>query len=173
MRTGYRLAIGIAGITLAAAIVLLVVELLGSSRDPTAYGQVSVPGRDSVTLPGGDVLIFYGESSGTAGASPEVPANLQLRVRTASGQSLLGSTPDRTDPFDHEGHTWQGIAKLQVPEGGSYEAVSASAVPGAEDPVIGFGHLGSRNFGYVAFVLAGGLLLAGILAVATRLIGRF
>jgi len=172
MRTGYRLAVGVASITLALAIVLLVVELLGSSRDPSAYGQVSVPGRDSVALPAGDVIIFYGESSGTAGASPQVPANLQLRVRTASGQSLLGSTPDLSDPFDHEGHTWQSIARLRVPEAGSYEAVSVSRVPGAEDPVIGFGHTGSRNFGYVGFVLAGGLLLAAILGVGTWLVSR-
>ena len=173
MRTGYRLAIVIAGITLALAVVLAVVELLGSTRDATAYGRVSLPGRDSVTLPQGDVLIFYGEGSGSAGSSPRVPPNLQLRVRTASGQSLLGSTPYLTDPFEQDGHVWIGIAKLRVPEGGSYEAVASSRVPGAEDPALGFGHSGSRSFGYVAFVLAGGLLLAAILAVATRLVRRF
>jgi hypothetical protein len=173
MRTGYRLALGVASITIVLALVLLVVELFGSTRDPGAYGQVSLPGRESLTLPQGDVIIFYGEASGTAGSSPRVPPNLRLRVRTASGQLLLGTTPFLTDPFEHEGHTWRGIAKLRVPEGGNYEAVSSSREPGAADPALGFGHTGSRSFGYVLFVVAGGLLLAAILAVATRVVRRF
>jgi hypothetical protein len=38
--------------------------------------------------------------------------------------------------------------------------------------VLSFGHDGTKNFGYVLFVLAGGLLLAAILAVGTSIVAR-
>jgi len=55
MRTGYRLALGMAGVTLAAGLALLVVE---ATDDPGAYGEIPIPGRDSVSLPAGDVIVF-------------------------------------------------------------------------------------------------------------------
>jgi hypothetical protein len=45
-------------------------------------------------------------------------------------------------------------------------------VPGGIDPVISFGRDGTRDFGYVLFVLAGGLLLAAILGVGTAIVAR-
>lgn len=170
MRTGYRLAVGVGVITVLTAVVLFVAELAGGARDADAYGQVSVPGRDSVNLPAGDVIIFYGERS--PGGSLTVPPNLQLRVRTASGQLLLGSTPYVFDQFDDGDYVRKPIAKLRVPEAGDYEAVSPTTAPGAAGPVISFGHEGSRDYGYVLFVLAGGGLLAAILAVGTAVVAR-
>ncbi len=170
MRTGYRLAVGVGVITVLTAVVLFVAELAGGARDADAYGQVSVPGRDSVNLPAGDVIIFYGERS--PAGSLTVPPNLQLRVRTASGQLLLGSTPYVFDQFDDGDYVRKPIAKLRVPEAGDYEAVSPTTAPGAAGPVISFGHEGSRDYGYVLFVLAGGGLLAAILAVGTAVVAR-
>jgi hypothetical protein len=173
MRTGYRLAVAVAGITIAFAIVLLVVEAVGASRDAKAYGQVPLPGRDSVTLPAGDVIIFYGERTGVNEHSPlSVPSNLRLRVRTTNGQLLLGSTPYAFRQFDDGDYVRRSIAKLRVPEAGTYEAVSPTSVPGAVQPVISFGRNGTRNFVYVLFVLAGGLLLASILGTGTALVAR-
>jgi hypothetical protein len=171
MRTGYRLAVAAASITVAAAIVLFIAQLIGSDRDAAAYGQVRVPGRDSVNLPAGDVIIFYGERAPNGGEL-SVPPNLQLRVRTASGQLLLGSTPYVFDQFDDGDYVRKPIARLRVPEGGDYEAVSPTNVQGAAEPVISFGDEGNREYGSVLFVLAGGLLLAAILAVGTALVAR-
>jgi hypothetical protein len=173
MRTGYRLALAVAGITTALAIALSIAEAVGASRDAGAYGQIPVPGRDSVTLPAGEAIIFYGERPPTDEEFQlRVPANLRLQVRTASGQSLLGSTPYSGDQFNDDRYERRPVAKLRVPEGGNYEAVSSTRVPGAAEPVISFGRDASRDFAYVLFVLAGGLLLAAILAVATRVNGR-
>jgi hypothetical protein len=173
MRTGYRLALATAGITVAVAIVVLVIEAVGANRDAHAYGQVSVPGRESVNLPSGDVIIFYGERIGTFEGSPlSVPSNLQLRVRTTNGQALLGSTPYAFNQFNDGDYVRRSVAKLRVPEAGNYEAVAPSRVPGAVEPVISFGRNGTKNFGYVGFVLAGGLLLASILAVGTAMVSR-
>ena len=173
MRTGYRLAIGVAGITIAAAIVLLIVEAVGGTRDAGAYGEVSVPGRESVNLPAGEVIIFYGERIGRVEHSPlTVPSGLRLRVRTTSGQSLLGSTPYEFNQFDDGDYVRRSIAKLKVPEAGNYEAVSSPGIPGAVEPVISFGRDGTRDFGYVLFVLAGGLLLAAILGTGTAIVAR-
>jgi hypothetical protein len=173
MRTGYRLAIAVASITVVIALVLAVVEALSSSRDATAYGQVPVPGRDSVNLPAGEVIIFYGERrEGSAGSALTVPPNLRLRVRTTNGQSLLGSTPYAFSQFDDGDYVRRSIAKLKVPESGDYEAVSSSTAPGAVDPVISFGHTGTKDFGYVLFVLSGGLLLAAILGGGTAIVAR-
>jgi len=173
MRTGYRLAVGVAAITIVVAIVLFVSELMGGDRNADAYGQVAVPGRDSVNLPAGEVIIFYGERrAGSGGGTLAVPPNLQLRVRTTSGQLLLGSTPYVFDQFDDGDYVRRPIAKLRVPEAGDYEAVSPTNVPGAVGPVISFGHEGGKDYGYVLFVLAGGGLLAAILAIGTAIVAR-
>jgi hypothetical protein len=173
MRTGYRLAIGVVGITVVAAIVLFVVEAVGANRDAHAYGQVPMPGRESVNLPAGEVIIFYGERIGRFEHSPlAVPSNLQLRVRTTNGQSLLGSTPYSFNQFNDGDYVRRSIAKLKVPEAGDYEAVSPTSSPGAVDPVISFGRNGTKDFGYVLFVLAGGLLLAAILGIGTAIVAR-
>ena len=173
MRTGYRLALGVVGITVVAAIVLLVVEAVGANRDAHAYGEVPMPGRESVNLPAGEVIIFYGERIGRFEHSPlPVPPNLQLRVRTASGQSLLGSTPYSFNQFNDGDYVRRSIAKLRVPEAGDYEAATPTNVPGAIQPVISFGRDSTKDFGYVLFVLAGGLLLAAILGVGTALVER-
>jgi hypothetical protein len=173
MRTGYRLAVGVALITVVVAIALSVAELMGGSRDATAYGQVPVPGRESVNLPAGDVIIFYGDRiKDQGGEQLSVPPRLQLQVRTTTGQLLLGSTPYVFAQFDDGDYVRKPIAKLRVPEAGDYEAVSPTRAPGALEPVISFGHEGGRDFGYVLFVLAGGLLLAAILGAGTALVAR-
>jgi hypothetical protein len=173
MRTGYRLALGVVGITVVTAIVLFVVEAVGANRDAHAYGQVPMPGRESVNLPAGEVIIFYGERTGRFEHSPlPVPQNLRLRVRTTNGQSLLGSTPYAFNQFNDGDYVRRSIAKLKVPEAGDYEAVSPTRVTGAVDPVISFGRNGTKDFGYVLFVLAGGLLLAAILGVGTAIVAR-
>jgi hypothetical protein len=171
MRTGYRLALAVAVVTTAIALVLLVVELFAGTRDASAYGEVSVPGRESVSLPAGDVIVFYGERAEGEASSLPVPPSLTLRVRTTRGQ-LLGSTPYAVDSFSDGDYLRRSIAKLQVPEAGAYEAVAASGLPSDRGPVISFGKTGSRDFGYVLFVLAGGLLLTAILAGGTTLVAR-
>ncbi len=171
MRTGYRLAAGVGVITVVVAIVLFVAELMGDDRDADAYGQVAVPGRNSINLPAGEVIIFYGERD-SGGGTLAVPPKLQLRVRTTNGQLLLGSTPYVFDQFDDGDYVWKPIAKLRVPESGDYEAVSPTVAPGAVDPVISFGHEGGRDFGYVLFVLVGGGLLAAILGIGTAIVAR-
>ena len=173
MRTGYRLALAVAGITIAIAIVLFVVEAVGTTRDATKYGQVPLPGRESLSLPAGDVVIYYGERTSSSEHSPlVVPGNLRLRVRTTNGQSLVGSTPYRFNQFNDGAYVRRSVAKLRVPEAGNYEAVSPTRVPGATEPVLSFGSDSTRNFGYALFVLAGGLLLAAILAGASWLNSR-
>ena len=171
MRTGYRLAIGVAGATIAIAIVLLVVELFADTRDAGAYGEVPVPGRESVSLPSGEVIVFYGARGTGDPSSLVVPANLTLRVRTTRGQ-LLGSTPYAVDSFRDGDYIRRSIARLEVPEAGAYEAVTSSRLAGAGDPVLSFGRTGSRDFGYVLFVLAGGGLLTAILGAGTALVAR-
>jgi hypothetical protein len=172
MRTGYRLALAIAGVTVIAAIALLVIEAVGANRDANAYGEVAVPGRESVSLPRGEVIVFYGERIGKYRQSPlAVPPTLRLRVRTTGG-ALLGSTPSGFSQFDDGDYVRRSIAKMDVPEPGSYEAVSPTQLPGAVEPVISFGKNSTRNFGYALFVLAGGLLLASILAVGAALRSR-
>jgi hypothetical protein len=168
MRTGYRLALGVAGATIAIALVLLVIELFASPRDAGAYGEVSIPGRESVTLPAGEVIVFYGAHGTGDPSSLAVPPGVRLLVRTTRGQ-LLGSTPYAVDSFSDGEYLRRSIAKLKVPEAGPYEAVSSSRLPGVSDPVVSFGKTGSRDFGYVLFALAGGLLLTAILAGGTAI----
>jgi hypothetical protein len=170
MRTGYRIALAIAGATVFVAIVLLVAAAFGTTRDADAYGQIPLPGRDSVTLPQGEVIVFYGERTSQS-APLHVPEDLQLRIRTTSG-ATLGATPSGFDEFDDGDFVRRSLGFLQVPEAGPYEAVSATHVPGAVDPVISFGRNGSRTVAYGLFVLAGGLLLAAIPAGGAALRAR-
>ena len=171
MRTGYRLALGVAAVTIVLAVVLLVAEVVGARRDAGKYGQIPLPGRESVSLPAGDVIIYYGERP-DASFPLRVPSNLRLRVRTTNGQELLGSTPYLTGQFHDGDYERRAVAKLRVPEAGAYEAVSTTRVAGAVTPVLSFGRNGTRSFGYVLFVLAGGRLLAAILGGGTALRSR-
>ncbi len=93
-------------------------------------------------------------------------------MRTTNGQELLGSTPYAFNQFNDGDYVRRSIAKLRVPEAGDYEAVAPTRVPGGVDPVISFGRNGTRNFVYVLFVLAGGLLLASILGIGTAIVAR-
>lgn len=171
MRTGYRLALGVAAVTIVLAVVLLVAEVVEARRDASKYGQIPLPGRESVSLPAGDVIIYYGERP-DASFPLRVPPNLRLRVRTTNGQELLGSTPYLTGQFHDGDYERRAVAKLRVPEAGAYEAVSTTRVAGAVTPVLSFGRNGTRSFGYVLFVLAGGGLLAAILGGGTALRSR-
>ena len=171
MRTGYRVALGIVAATVLIAIVVAVVEAVGATRDARAYGELDIPGRDSVNLPEGDVIIFYGERIGRFEHSPlTVPPTLRLLVRNENG--LLGSTPSGFNQFNDGDYVRRSIANLDVPEAGSYEAISPTRLPGATDPQISFGRNGTRDFAYVLFVLGGGLLLAAILGIGTKLVER-
>jgi hypothetical protein len=171
MLTGYRLALGVIAVTVACAIVLLVIEAFGSTRDATKYGEVSVPGRASVNLPAGEVLIYYGDQP-ARDTELLVPPNIQLRVRTTNGQALLGSTPFAGDQFADGDYERRPIANLRVPESGNYEAVAASGGVGAVNPAISFGENGTRDYSYAIFVLFGGGLLAAILAVVSAIVAR-
>ena len=173
MRTGYRLALAVTGITILFAIVLFVAQVIGTSRDASKYGQVPLPGRESLNLPSGDVVIYYGERIGASEHPPlATPSNLRLRVRTTNGQSLVGSTPDRFGQFSDGDYVRRSVAKLRVPEAGNYEAVSPTRVPGATEPVLSFGSDSAKNYGYVLFALTGGLLLAAILTAVTAIVAR-
>ena len=173
MRTGYRLAIAVAAVTIVLAILLFVVEAVGSTRDATAYGQVGVPSRNSVNLPAGDVIIFYGERPTIDLDFPlRVPPGLRLRIRTTNGQSLLGSTPFLSGVFTDGDYERRAVARLRVPEAGDYEAVASGRVTAQAHPVVSFGRNGTRNYGYVLFVLAGGLLLTAILGLGTAVVAR-
>src|SRR5262245_19831974 len=123
MRTGYRIALAIAGVTLVAGIALLVVEALGTTRDATAYGQIPVPGRDSITLPQGEVVVYYGERGLEKGAPLAVPDDLRLRVQTTGG-AALGSTPSCFSQFEDGDYVRRSVGFLKVPEAGPYEAIS-------------------------------------------------
>jgi hypothetical protein len=171
MRTGYRLALGVLAITVVCAIALLVIEAFGSTRDATKHGQVSVPGRASVNLPAGEVLIYYGDQP-ARDTELVVPPNITLRVRTTNGQALLGSTSFTGDQFADGDYERRPIASLRVPEAGNYEAVSGAPEVGAVNPVISFGENGTRDYSYVIFVLFGGALLAAILATVTAIVAR-
>jgi hypothetical protein len=171
MPTGYRLALGVVAVTVVCAIALFVIEAFGSTRSATKYGQVLVPGRASVNLPAGEVIIFYGDQPARE-TQLLVPPNIRLRVRTTNGQALLGSTPFAGDQFADGDYERRPIANLRVPEAGDYEAVSASPEIGAVNPVISFGENGTRDYSYVIFVLFGGGLLAAILAGVTAIVAR-
>src|SRR5262249_52954256 len=160
MRTGYRIAVTIAGVTVFLSIVLLVFAVLGDSRDANAYGQISLPGRDSITLPQGEGIVFYGVKAPRS-STLVIPDDLRLRVQTTGG-ATLGSTPSGFDQFEDGDYVRRSIGFLEVPEAGPYEAISPTRVAGATDPVISFGRNGSSNFGYALFVLAGGPPLAGV-----------
>jgi hypothetical protein len=126
-----------------------------------------------VNLPAGDVIVFYGELPGVEPDFPlNVPPDLRLQVRTTNGQLLFGSNPYRSARFTDGDYERQAVTKLRVPEAGDYEAVSPTRVPGGIDPVISFGRNGTKDFGYVLFVLAGGLLLAAILGIGTAIVAR-
>ena len=113
-------------------------------------------------------------------------ADLQFTLYDAAGNAYFSSewVPESTAEtvsanlstgcvFTDGIYERRAIARLRVPEAGNYEAVSSARdVVADAGPVISFGHNGTRDFGYVLFVLAGGGLLAAILGVGTAIVAR-
>ena len=94
-------------------------EAVGRDARRRAYGQVPLPGRDSVNLPAGDVIIFYGERTAIEHGRPLArSAEPELRVRTTNGQLLLGSTPYVFDQFDDGDYVRRADREAAGPRGG-------------------------------------------------------
>jgi hypothetical protein len=138
--------------------------------DYDAYGDVSVPGAETVHLPAGDVTVsFHSEIIGTtSGAGLPIP-DLSLTIDPPRGVAApqLIENVGATTTVNNDVHRQVWVA--HIPETGDYKVTTDGKVTAFIRPRLSFGHGG--EFGFLPWAFAGlfGVGLAALLAAVLTL----
>ena len=130
-----------------------------------AYGEVSIPGSASLSLPAGDVTVsFHTVLIGGSGSSLPVPP-LQYRIVAPDGVAEPQLVEDYGSTTTVNNDARVRIGHLHVPVGGVYEISTDGNVTAYLSPRLAFGH--GSNYGYLTIVFAVifGVALVGLIAV--------
>jgi hypothetical protein len=160
------------GSTVLIAVVLGVLWYVigGWPRDHDRYGEIPIPGKQTLRLPDGEVrLSFEGRAvgGGNTRSLEDPPPGLKVRITSGSGRRLKVESVSRslyTMLSGDSGHEPYG--KLDVPERGRYRVVTTA------DESSGSGRItlgpslwnpgGSRTIGAVGIFLASLIVLLAI-----------
>ena len=137
------------------------------SGDHEKYGSVGIPGKGTVDLPAGEVVVFYEDGSSPAdGFFPEPEVNWRIAPADGGEPLRLDSDGGRESNVRDEG-SWTDIEGLEIETAGEYE-VEVEEVAGGPDPRLTFGTSGVTTAALI-FVIAGAgigtTLIAGALAL--------
>ena len=149
------------------AVALFVFGLI-QGFDNDKYGKVPLPGEGRVTLPKGDVTVFYEERVG-------YPDGLQsYTVRSARTRQPVPSTPAGGTSYEINSVNGISVDKLMVPEEGEYLVTGRAQRNTFGQPALTFGP--GVKFGAIA-VRAGlavgiGLVLCVLFALLARAFRR-
>jgi hypothetical protein len=140
------------------------------SGDHEKYGRVDIPGRGTVDLPAGEVVVFYEDGSSPAdGFFPE--PDVRWSIRPADGGKPLELDGDGGRESNiRESKSWTDIEGLDIAEAGDYE-VQVGPVAGGPDPALTFGTSGVTISALLAIIIGAGLgttLIALALAFGRR-----
>jgi hypothetical protein len=173
---GRTLAIGL-GVVLALGILaqILNANVLTSSGDPTKYGQIDVPGTQTVQLPEGSLEAILEES---LGQKLKITPALRLKIEAQEGRpsptitrdvgEQFGTANGEFGPDQHYRRVW----RVDIPSAGRYRVSVGGAGP---DPgyFLDLGH--SPPAGPVQIWLWTGIAVAALLALwllGRALVGR-
>jgi len=137
------------------------------SGDHDEYGSVAIPGRGTVDLPAGEVIVFYEDGTSPAdGFFPE--PDVKWRITPADGGEPLRLDSDGGRESNVRDHmSWTDIEGLDVEAAGEYE-VEVAQVAGGPDPKLTFGTSGVTTAALVLVIAGAGIgttLIAGALAL--------
>ena len=132
------------------AILALVWFIMGGLpfSNHSAYGQVAVPGQGQVSLPAGQVWLYF-EEEGIFGEndSADMPADLAVSAVGPGGPLVISRVSDMlfATSVNNVGYVPFGQAELQSP--GTYAVTTAASPTSAEAPKVTFGEGPWNPFG--------------------------
>jgi len=172
----------LAKVSLAAAIVVLVVSVAGfiitlilnafflDKYD--AYGEVPIPGSGSVHLPAGEVTaslhtVVIGGPNG--GGLPVPPLGVTITPPDGVAQPVVTESIGSTTTVNNDAHV--RVWLVHVPAEGTYNVTTDGQVNGYISPRLSFGH--QSSYGYLVWVFVG-LFVVGLvdLALSVMWLGR-
>ena len=126
------------------------------SGDHDKYGKVGIPGKDTVDLPAGEVIVFYEDGSSPAdGFFPE--PDVDWSIRPADGGKPLELDGDGGRESNvRDSKSWTDIEGLDISEAGEYE-VDVKPVAGGPDPFLTFGTSGVTMSAIIILIVGAGL----------------
>ncbi|OBI65982.1 SHOCT domain-containing protein [Mycobacterium sp. E796] len=159
----------LAKISLSTAVVLMVVSVAGFIvalvlnafflDKYNAYGEVPIPGSNSLNLPAGEVTIsLHAVVVGSPnGGLPVPPLGVTIAPPDGVAQPALSESIGSTTTVNNDAHVRVWVA--QIPVAGTYNITTDGQVNGYINPRLAFGHKSSYGFLVWLFV---GLFVAGL-----------
>jgi Short C-terminal domain len=172
----------LARISLAAAIVMLVVAVAGFIISLVlnaffldkynAYGEVPVPGTGSLYLPAGEVTVSLHTlviSGPNGGGLPLPPRGVTIVPPDGVPQPVVTESIGSTTTVNNDAHRRMWV--VQIPADGTYNITTDGNVNGFIDPRLAFGH--QSSYGFLVWVFVG-LFVVGLidLALSVAWVGR-
>jgi hypothetical protein len=137
------------------------------SGDHDEYGRVDVPGRGTVDLPAGEVVVFYEDGSSPAdGFFPEPEVEWEIAPADGGKPLRLDSDGGRESNV-RDDMSWTDIEGLDVESAGEYE-VRVGQVAGGPNPALTFGTSGVSTAALIFIIAGAGIgttLIAGALVM--------
>jgi hypothetical protein len=164
----------LARISLAAAIVLLVVSVAGFIASLVlnaffldkynAYGEVPIPGSGSLHLPAGAVTaslhtVVIGSPNG--GGLPVPPLGVTITPPDGVPQPVLTESIGSTTTVNNDAHVRVWV--VQIPTDGTYNVTTDGQVNGYINPQLAFGH--KSSYGYLVWVFVA-MFVVGLIDLA-------
>jgi hypothetical protein len=173
----------LAKVSLAAAVVLMVVSVAGFIvalvlntfflDKYNAYGEVPIPGSNSLYLPAGEVTVsLHTVVVGSPnGGLPVPPLGVTIAPPDGVAQPAVSESIGSTTTVNNDAHVRVWVA--QIPVSGTYNITTDGQVNGYINPRLAFGHKSSYGFLvwlFVALFVAGlvGSILSGMWLSRTR-----
>jgi hypothetical protein len=168
-RTGPRIALTGAALTLVVAVIGFVVAIVLNAfvfDDFDAYGELPIPGSGSVHLPAGEATVsFHTQVTGsTNGAFPVPPLQLSVTPRGGGPQPVVTESIGTTTSVNSDVRI--RIWFVSIPRDGVYDIDTGGNVNGYINPQLAFGRDSSPSWPLWAF---GGLFVVGLVALAVAL----
>lgn len=153
----------VAKISLALAIVMLVVSVIGFIitlvvnafflDEYDAYGEVPVPGSGTVHLPAGEVTVSLHALviGGGDGGLPVPPLNLSITPPEGAPKPEITESVGASTTVNNDAHI--RVFKVQIGAEGDYKVTTDGQTGGYINPRLAFGH--SSSYGYLVWVFVG------------------
>ena len=155
---------------LAAGLAVGLPKLLSGDHDK--YGRIAIPpGKGTVELPAGEVVVFYEEARAIPKSEAFTEPRIDWRIRPADGGPPLpldGDGGRETNVADER--AWTDFESIDVPDAGPYEVTVRGLETRGPEPAITFGTSGVT--GPALALVIGGALIGSILITLAVVIRR-
>jgi hypothetical protein len=170
-RTAARVLVGVSILTLVVAIVGFIVTLILNAfvlDQYDAYGEVAVPGSNTLQLPAGEVTVSFhtqviGSTSG--GGLPVPELKMTLLPPDGVADPVVTENFGSTTTVNSDAHVRVWV--VQIPTEGTYGVKTDGQVNGYINPTLAFGH--GSSYGWLVWVFVA-LFVFGVIDLVASLL---